>query len=190
MVNTASSHSITDWPPAFQNVERPRLFTHWRPTLDRKASYSAGVIGRPIRSSMDTDDRSGTSSPTSGRSDSVDTYYHVAHTGLAERHGTPYSSLFGSNPSTLFSDAECYTSASKSAGVDGGFMLDPNVHIISPRPVRSWGHVVIPAFNQAALVTAADIPYSAQVDEEDAEMTIQTVVVPDWDIIVYLRDIN
>ncbi|KAI0061845.1 hypothetical protein BV25DRAFT_1826130 [Artomyces pyxidatus] len=176
MVNTISFDSAVDWPPVSQNVERPRLFTHWRPTLDRKASYSAGVIGRPVRSPMEIDSHSGASSPASSRSDSVDSYYHVAHAGLAERHGTPYSSLFGSNPSILPSDAACYTFANKSAPIERGFTLDPNVHIISPRPVRSWGHVVIPAFNQAALAAAADMPFSAQGEYEGAEVHAKQIV--------------
>ncbi|KAI0061808.1 hypothetical protein BV25DRAFT_1838685 [Artomyces pyxidatus] len=156
MVDTVSSDYVFDWPPASQSVERPRLFTHWRPALDRKVSYSAGVIERPVQSSTGMDDRSGISSPASTYANSVDSY----HAGLSARHGTPYSSLFGSNPSTLTADAGCYTFSSRSVAADRAFTLDPNVHIVSPRPVRLWGHVVIPAFNQAALAAAADMPRS------------------------------
>ncbi|KAI0048098.1 hypothetical protein FA95DRAFT_1558368 [Auriscalpium vulgare] len=53
MQSSVSSHIETSWPPrpCKDGVEKPRLFTHWRPSLGDRPLAPSRVIERPAGSS-------------------------------------------------------------------------------------------------------------------------------------------
>ncbi|KAI0067558.1 hypothetical protein BV25DRAFT_1818926 [Artomyces pyxidatus] len=187
----------------------PRLFSRWQQRLDtgdRKPVSLVGVIGRPVpQTNLNLDATNqlayGTysNSSGSGRSDG---------STLGEQEwGTPsyyYSSQFGKNvnhPALSSTNAlgldvpykgTWNNAKAHVASNDASFapqIRTCTVPIISPKPQRLWGHVVVPKFMAAAeRMETSDTESSLDETEDDDEEERSLSPPLDGDIIMYLRN--